>query len=241
MLIEILFIAEHLVAMNRLVVALFFGLLVFSGCETEAQRKQRLEQEAEWSRQRAEQAERRRIEAERREAEAEAARLKAQQEREERERKAREERLRRERLLSNHLDNGAQPFTKCWGWNQSCDDRGCSTVKVVADRNYDVLLTLKEDNEFGDVVRHVYIRRGQTRSVEVPNGKYQPFFIYGKGWDPDAVNPISGCSKRGWFVEQLEISKDFPDYLSNTVVTYTLQVTVGGNFQTKGSNATEAL
>lgn len=227
--------------MNRIVFACLLGALVLAGCETEAQQKERLERVAEENRQRALKEQQLRLEAEERARNRAAEEARLQREREERERKAREEQQRRAKWLSNHLDNGAQPFTKCWGRNRSCEEWGCSEIKVVADRNYDVLLTLKEDNEHGDVVRHVYIRRGQTKNVEVPNGTYQPFFIYGKGWDPDAVNPISGCSKRGWFVKQLEISKDDPDHLSNTVVTYRLQVTERGNFQTKGSNASEAL
>lgn len=235
------FFRMNLLEMNRFVFACFLGACVLAGCETEAQRKERLERVAEENRQRALREQQMRQEAAERARKQAAEKARLQREREERERKAREEQQRRAKWMANHLDNGAQPFTQCWGWNRSCEDWGCSEIKVVADRNYDVLLTLKEDNEDGDVARHVYIRRGQTKSVQVPNGTYQPFFIYGKGWDPNAVNPISGCSKRGWFVEQLEISKDFPDYLSNTAVTYRLQVTVGGNFQTKRSNASEAL
>ena len=214
---------------------------MLAGCETEAQKKERIERVAEENRQRALREQKIRFDAEERARKRAAEEARLQGEKEERERKAREEQQRRAKWLSNHLDNGAQPFTKCWGWNQSCENRGCSEIKVVADRNYDVLLTLKEDNVYGDVIRHVYIRRGQTKSVQVPNGTYQPFFIYGKGWDPTAVNPISGCNTRGWFVDQLEISKDYPDDLSNSVVTYRLEVTAGGNFQTKGSNASEAL
>lgn len=227
--------------MNRFVFACFLGGLVLAGCETEAQKKERLERVAEENRQRELREQQLKLEAEERARKRAAEEARLQREREERERKAREEQQRRARWLSNHLDNGAQPFAQCWGRNQSCEDWGCSEIKVVADRNFDVLLTLKEDNEYGDVVRHVYIRRGQTKSVQVRNGTYQPFFIYGKGWDPNSDNPISGCNKGGWFVEQLEISKDFPDHLSNEVVTYRLQVTEGGNFQTKGSNASEAL
>ena len=226
--------------MKKIVWCCLFGFLVLTGCETEAQRKARMEQIAEDNRQRELESERRRIESEKRAADEAAELARQSRERKAREERARKERKRRARLLATHLPNGAQPFATCWGWNQSCETRGCSEIVVIADRNYDVLITIKEDNRWGDVVRHAYVRAGGRKTFEMPNGTYQPFFTYGKGWDEDEKSPIKGCSKRGWFVEQLDPSKHDPVRLSNDVLTYTLQVSTGGNFSTRPSNDAEA-
>ena len=226
--------------MHRIVIPCLLGVLVFTGCETEAQRKERLERIAQQERQRKLEEERLAKEWAAKQAREAEERARLQEEREERERIAREERLRRERLLREHLSNGSQPFTSCWGWNQSCETLGCSEIVITADRNYDVLVTIKRNNRLGDVVRHAYIRAGMTFTLEVPDGTYQPFFTYGKGWDKDAVNPIKGCSKRGWFVDQLDPSKDDPVRLSANSLSYTLQVRQGGNFSTRPSSDDEA-
>jgi hypothetical protein len=33
-------------------------------------------------------------------------------------------------------------------------------------------------------VRYAYIKANSTFTFKMPNGEYQPFFYYGKGWHP---------------------------------------------------------
>jgi len=120
--------------MNRLVLVRVWGACVLAGCETKAQKKDRLGRVAQENRQRALREQQIRLEAEERTRERAAEKARLQREREERVGKIREERLRRAKWRPKHLDNGAQLFTKCWGRNRSCEVWGCSEIKVVADR-----------------------------------------------------------------------------------------------------------
>lgn len=226
--------------MNRFVFCCLLGVFLLCGCETEAEKRERIERVAEQNRLQ-QLAEARRLAEEKRIAAEKAAELeRRERERAEKLRQEREERERRMKLLENELPNGAHPFTRCWGRNRGCDDYSCSEIKIIADRNYDVLVTIKENDSFGDIVRHFYVQAGNSKTVEMSNGRYQPFFTYGKGWDDVATNPIKGCTVKGWFVEQLSPSKDDPVSLYSQSLTYTLQVQVGGNFQTLPSSNAEA-
>lgn len=151
--------------------------------------------------------------------------------------KERREKERYEKYINNQLLNGSQPFTSCFGANKSCSEYGCSTIKVITPSSSDVIVTVKKNSK---VYRHVYIRKGSSSQVDMPNGMYQVFFSYGKGWDPDKTSPIKNCSKKGWFVEDKGVSKDDFQNYNNTIITFTLQLVENGNFSTRPSTVGEA-
>lgn len=140
----------------------------------------------------------------------------------------------------NKLYNGAQPYSYCYGRNKGCDAYGCSRIDVSAGYGSDVLVTIK--NQYGRVVRHGYVRGGSTYKFELPNGSYQTFFYYGKGWNPNKFVKRTNCGVlKGGFVSQESVSKDNKISVYNNVLTYSLTRKTGGNFNTKGSNLSEAL
>lgn len=142
----------------------------------------------------------------------------------------------RARWLDNSLSNGSQPYSKWYGRNRSCDEWGCSQIKVTAPTSSDVVVIIKRNNADGKVVRHAYICAGYTYSFEIPDGTYQVFFYYGSGWYP---NKEMQGGVRGGFLKNEVFSKDSPQYLSNQVLTYVLQLQKSGNFSTKSSSASE--
>ena len=223
------------------IIILTFGL---SSCESDAERKSRLSLEAELFKIELAQEEEIRIQKEIKLEEAQklAAKKKAEAEQAKAdklaaEKRAKEEKERYEKYINNQLNNGSQPFAACFGRNVSCSDYICSSINVITPSSSDVLVTLKKNSK---VYRHVYIQKGKSGKVDVPNGSYQVFFSYGSGWDPDKKSPIKNCSKRGWFVKDNGVSKDETKYYESTEVTITLQLTEYGNFEALPSNIDEA-
>lgn len=175
--------------MNITIKVLFISaVVVLTSCESEEARKERLEREEQY-----------RIELSQKEAEkkkAETTRL--EKVRIEQEKQAKAERLEREarleqerkeqeiydRYISNSLHTGATPYSQYYGGNSSCSDYGCSQIKVRTS-NSDVLVTIKNNDR---VVRHAFIQAGSSYTFSLPNGTYQPFFYYGKGWNPEKKN-----------------------------------------------------
>ncbi len=141
-----------------------------------------------------------------------------------------------DRYKNNSLSNGSQPYASYYGYNRSCDYYGCSKISVKAPYLSDVVVIIKRNNSDGSVVRHGYIKSGCTMSFEIPDGWYQTFFYYGKGWYPN--KRMSG-GVRGGFLEDEIFSKDNPQYLSNQVLTYELILQRNGNFSTKPSSESE--
>jgi hypothetical protein len=142
------------------------------------------------------------------------------------------------KYINNSLYTGATPYSYCYGTNKSCNSYGCSQIKVRTPSNSDVLVTIKKD---GNVVRHAYIKAGSSHTFEVPNGRYQPFFYYGKGWNPNKVMKKTSCGTiRGGFISNESFGKDDPQYLSNNILTYELILQQNGNFSTRPSNENEA-
>ena len=93
----------------------------------------------------------------------------------------------------------------------------------------------------GEIYRHAYIKAGSQYTFEFPNGTYQPFFYYGKGWNPEKVMKVTDCGLlRGGFIEDEHIGKDDPQTLSNNILEYKLVLQRNGNFSTKPSNSKEA-
>jgi hypothetical protein len=239
----------------KYILPIIFALLLLS-CESEKDkiaRRQREQQERIEMQQLAEQ---QRVEQQRKD---EADRLAAQQQaekerikreqRETEERRAREEQAEKERkereiydhYINNSLQTGATPYYKWYGGNPSCNDYGCSAIKVKTPSSSDVLVTIKRS---GKVVRHAYIRAGSTYTFQMPDGTYQPFFYYGKGWNPEKVMKTNadGTVIKGGFIANEAFGKDDnPQYLQNNVLTYELILQQNGNFSTTPSNAGEAL
>ena len=227
---------------NYIFLLLVSGTLL-SSCESKEARITRELREEQYRIELAEKAERReqerllqqeqeRIEIERRE----------EQERKEREihlEKQRKEKAIYDKYINNSLRTGATPYAYCYGRNKSCSSRGCSNIIVKTPSNSDVFVTIKKDKK---VVKHAYINSGSSYKFELPNGEYQPFFYYGKGWNPEKEMKQTSCGMlKGGFISNESFDKDSPQFLSNEVLTYELILQQNGNLQTKPSNANEAL
>jgi len=227
---------------KKLIFPFILILLVCSSCESEAERSKRLAKE-----------EQQRIELKEKAEEEEKERLFIiEQERIEQERRDEIERVRQEKLakeeqkrkaifnkyINNSLTNGATPYSYCFGRNKSCSDYGCSQIKVKTPFNSDVLVTIKKNDE---VYRHAYIKAGSRYTFEFPNGTYQAFFYYGKGWNPNKVMKQLSCGTlKGGFITDELISKDNSQSLNNNILEYELVLQQNGNFSTKPSNIDEA-
>jgi hypothetical protein len=158
------------------------------------------------------------------------------------ERISREVRLEKERrekaiydkYINNSLSTGSAPYSRYYGSNSSCDDYGCSQIKVRTS-NSDVIVTIKKN---GRVVRHAYINSGSSYTFSMPNGSYQPFFYYGKGWNPE--KEMKGGKMKGGYITNESFGKDDAQFLNNNVLTYELILQENGNFSTRPSNSEEA-
>ncbi|MBP6870897.1 MAG: hypothetical protein KBC43_02720 [Bacteroidales bacterium] len=138
----------------------------------------------------------------------------------------------------NSLENGATPYSYCFGVNPKCHASGCSEVTVKTPKDSDVMVTIKTGDK---VVRHAYIRSGNSYTFEMPNGTYQVFFYYGTGWNPGKVMKSTGeCEVKGGFVTDEYFGKDDPQVLDNTILEYELILQKNGNFSTRPSDAGEA-
>jgi len=135
----------------------------------------------------------------------------------------------------NSLYTGSTPYYQYYGVNPSCDTYGCSEIKVTASNNSDVVVIIKQKKV---VVRHAYIRKGDSYTFSLPNGTYQPFFYYGKDWNSE--KKMNKGKVKGGFLEDEHLGKDDPQYLENNILKYTLILQKNGNFQTKPSNEYEA-
>lgn len=144
--------------------------------------------------------------------------------------KANQNKLRK--LASNRLEHGSHPYSYTYGTNSYY---GSSAIKVIAPSSSDLVVIIKEDNSYGDVVAHAYLRSGNSYTFNLPNGTYQTFFYYGSGWNPKKKQ--GGVN--GGFMNNEVFSKDNPQDLYNAELTYTLQLTSSGNFRTKGSSRGE--
>lgn len=136
---------------------------------------------------------------------------------------------------NNSLWTGAAPYSSWYGDNYSGLYYSFSTINVTAPVSSDVIVIIKRNNSDGDVAAHGYICAGGTLSLDVPNGRYQAFFYYGKGWNPE--KQMHGV--RGGFIKDEVFSKADPEYLSDVKLSYVLQLTGNGNFRTKPSSSRE--
>ena len=143
---------------------------------------------------------------------------------------------------TNTLYTGATPYRSCFGGNPRCYPpsgyRECSYIKVIAPYSTNVIVTIKKS---GSVYKHAYIKPGSSYKFNLPNGRYQTFFYYGNGWNPNKKIKSSQCGNlKGGFVSDESISKSEKESLYHSTLTYTLQMMSNGNFIPKSSNSTEA-
>lgn len=139
---------------------------------------------------------------------------------------------------NNSLRNGAMPYAYCYGSSNSCSGQFCSQIKVVSPSNSDVLVSIKKD---GIVYRHGYVKAGNSLIFNMPNGTYQTFFYYGKGWDPNKFMKETDCGTlNGGFLSNETFGKDDKTRLNNNILTYELVLKTNGNFSTKPSDKNEA-
>ncbi|WP_313239920.1 hypothetical protein [Sphingobacterium multivorum] len=225
--------------MRKIIIPTLVSVLLLASCESEQAKKERLAQEEqqriayEQQRSEEEKAENIRLEQERIEQakQTEAGRV-------EREVQLEKERVEQEnynRYISNSLNTGTTPYARYYGGNSSCNDYGCSQIKVRTS-NSDVLVTIKKNDK---VVRHAFIQAGHSYTFSFPNGTYQAFFYYGKGWNPE--KEMKNGELKGGFIANEDFGKDDPQYLSNNVLEYELIMQQNGNFSTRPSNPEEAL
>lgn len=145
--------------------------------------------------------------------------------------KSEEEKL-LETYQGNSLRTGSQPYSSLYGRNRTSGD--CTFVFNVS-KECDYIVTIKDYE--GDVVAHAYIKKGDTYSFSLPNGTYQPFWTAGNSWCPEKLAP-NGLY--GFFLEDISVGKDDPQYLEYQSLTYTLTAVRNGNFSPKRSNLSEA-
>ena len=216
---------------NRLLIFRFIfltSILFFQSCESDSEKKLRLYYEEQA------QIEREKIEKDRAQKEAyRQEELRIEQERKEEE--LRLARIERDKYINNQLPTGAPPYSKYYGGNSRCNSYGCSQIKVKTS-NSDVIVTIKKN---GKVYRHAYIKAGDQYTFSFPDGTYQAFFYYGKGWNPN--KEMKGGQLKGGFIENEEFGKDDPQILQNSTLTYELILQANGNFQTRSSDSYEAL
>ena len=92
--------------------------------------------------------------------------------------------------------------------------------------------------KFSNVIKHAYIRCNQTYTFTLRAGTYQPFFVFGKSWCPEKKSPNG---QLGYFLEDISISKDYPQRIEEyQELVYTLQTVTNGNFQAESSDENEA-
>ncbi len=229
--------------MKKTIPLFLIATFLFAACESDQEKNNRIAKEEQ---QRVELAQKQRADsledAQKREAEA---LLQAEQDKERQIKQAAElEKQRAEqaiydKFIHNSLRNGATPYAYCYGGNKQCDDFGCSKISVKTPYNSDVLVMIKKNDK---VIRHAYISAGNTYTFEMTNGTYQPFFYYGKGWNPEKIMKEAPCGKlKGGFIADEDFGKDTPQALNNNELQYELVLQENGNFSTKPSNRDEAL
>ena len=142
----------------------------------------------------------------------------------------------RQQYANYSLPHGSLPYQRYYGGNSSCYSYGCSAISVRAANNSDVVVIIKAQNADGRVVGHAYLRAGNSYTFELPNGTYQTFFYYGKGWYPE--KNMKGGVKGGFLSDEV-YSKDNPQTLIDQELTYSLVLQQHGNFHTKSSSSSE--
>jgi len=217
---------------NKLMLLSLSLFLTLLSCETDSEKKQRLQEDDQSRIENEHQNELIKIDNVRKgeeERAEEAALLKRE----------REEKALYDRYINNSLSTGGTPYSNCYGKNTKCSEWGCSAIKVIAPNNSDVLVTIKKNDQ---AVQHAYIKAGDSYTFELRNGTYQPFFYYGIGWNPEKIMKQTVCGNIiGGFISEESFGKDEPQDLNNGRLQYTLVLQQNGNFSTIPSDPNEAL
>jgi len=132
--------------------------------------------------------------------------------------------------VNNRLSTGAEPYPN--DYNIVGDDSQIR-VKTSSGSDRDVVVIVKCN---GKMFCNAYIKAGGSYTFNVPNGMYQVFFYYGKGWDPTKE---MGGFRTGGFVESESFQKDSIVELDDQELTYSLILTQNGNFSTQQSSKSE--
>ena len=148
----------------------------------------------------------------------------------------------KEYYSNNSLYNGATPYSDCYGGNPYCSPPSgyaeCSFIEVQASYSSDVIVIIKKNNR---VYSHAYIKSGGYYKFKLGNGRFQTFFYYGKGWNPDKFIKNAGCGIiSGGFVNNESLDKSDEEYLYNSSMSYTLYTVENGNFTPLSSTKNEA-
>lgn len=140
-------------------------------------------------------------------------------------RKAETERY--EQFKDNYRLTGSQPYSSYYGWNPVLEDDNSSFITVFAAQDSDVVVIVKRINNKGKVVGHVYIRKGESYTINLhPEETYQVFFYSGYGWDPGKVHG----NVKGGFVGNEAIFSIAPRYFEiRKGVEIRLQKSASGN------------
>ena len=138
---------------------------------------------------------------------------------------------------SNSLKTGTFPYSNCFGSRNSCSGYNCSQI-MIKNGSTDVIVSVKKGTK---VYRHSYIKAYQSFTFNVSDGKYDVYFYYGRGWNPNKKIFSTECNKlSGGFVSDEEVNKDMGLVLYNQIMTYKLTTTSNGNFSPNRSNVGEA-
>ena len=143
---------------------------------------------------------------------------------------------------TNSLITGSTPYRYCYGINPYCSPpsgyKECSYIDIKASATSDVIVIIKKNNI---VYSHAYIKAGGYHKFKLGNGRFQTFFYYGNGWNPNKFMKNANCGKiTGGFVNDETIDKSDVISLTNGSMSYTLYSVTDGNFKPKLSNKNEA-
>ena len=135
-----------------------------------------------------------------------------------------------------------QPWRSKYPTRNNCVNEPwtCSEIKVKVPSGQDYLIVIKDRND--RTVNHGYVRAGTTGSFDVDNGSYKTYFIAGIGWNASKPVPCKSCGELyGYFNSSVNVTKSDLEYLSNTVLTFTMTLMHDGNFSPEGSSLEEVL
>lgn len=144
----------------------------------------------------------------------------------------------RNQYIGNSLPHGSLPYEKFYGSNYSCSYNNCSSIRVQAPNNSDVVVIIKENDSVEKVVNHAYLKAGNFYTFNVPNGTYQIFFYLGKDWYPEKKMKDEII---GGFINNEVFLKDDPQTLNGGELSYSLVKKKFGNFHPDKSSGAEAL
>lgn len=135
-----------------------------------------------------------------------------------------------------------QPWKSKYPTRNNCVNKPwtCSKIEVSVPSGQDYLIVIKDRND--RTVNHGYVRAGTTGSIDIDNGSYKTYFITGIGWNAAKPVPCKSCGELfGYFNSSVSVTKSDLEYLSGSILTYTMTRMVNGNFSPEGSNLEEVL